>query len=329
VTPSPESPTAPSSTSPGPTEPDQNRSPAEPKKATGLETKAGQAPRDGLDPIPAVSGGSVRWPDVLRALGSDDLRAVVLGAYRDAGWTPDDLRRSIGAKEALAVALEAGEAWTSRGRWRERAAMAALRGRLGVRAIATQNLAAGDAQVLTSVSSVRVSTHGRAFLVESRHGKSWQREHVAATFDEAVEHAARQAIEARFRSGHSRIPLSEQTALVWTGRRWELEVQRFRAKAKRTRRWPNIYRALCSGTRGGIAGQHAAPVRRALWDIHLETVAALRDAACMSPTRPDSGWALRTAEPPARRAGPHSQVGIARGAEGAPSVGGLASQGLQ
>jgi hypothetical protein len=48
---------------------------------------------------------------------------------------------------------------------------------------------------------------------------------------------------------------------------------------KRTRRWPSIYEALCSGTRGGIAGQHADPIRQALWDIHVETVAALRDAA--------------------------------------------------
>jgi hypothetical protein len=62
--------------------------------------------------------------------------------------------------------------------------------------------------------------------------------------------------------------------------RWWLETKsRGRGEATRGKSWPNIYRALSSGTRGGIAGQHADPIRRALWDVHLETVAALPDAA--------------------------------------------------
>jgi hypothetical protein len=137
-----------------------------------------------------------------------------------------------------------------------------------------------DGQVMIETREVRIVARDGGYVLETRRAGNWHREVGCDTLDEAVETAARQQVERRFRSGHHRIPLSDRTALVFVRQRWWLERSaKFRGGTTRGKSWPNIYRALCSGTRGGIAGQHAEPIRRALWDVHLETVAALRDAA--------------------------------------------------
>jgi hypothetical protein len=140
-------------------------------------------------------------------------------------------------------------------------------------------------QVMIHTHDVRIVASNGGYILETRRAGDWHREVGCDTLDEAVETAARQQVERRFRSGHHRIPLSDRTALVFVRQRWWLETKsRVRGEVSRSKSWPNIYRRLCSGTRGGIAGQHADPIRRALWDIHVETVATLRDAA-VEPSR--------------------------------------------
>lgn len=51
----------------------------------------------------------VRWPDVLRALSSDETRAAVLTRYRAGGWSPDDFASNGLARDAMADALTHAE----------------------------------------------------------------------------------------------------------------------------------------------------------------------------------------------------------------------------
>jgi hypothetical protein len=78
------------------------------------------------------AGGPVRWPDVMRALYSDETRAKALDRYRSDGHTPDDFARSRAAREAMADALTRTEDWLEdeHPRWPDRASIKAVRRRL-------------------------------------------------------------------------------------------------------------------------------------------------------------------------------------------------------
>jgi hypothetical protein len=59
------------------------------------------AVRDRARPVGTVSA----WPDVLRAVQSDEGRSTVLGLYRAPGFTPDEFAHRREARIAIAEAL--------------------------------------------------------------------------------------------------------------------------------------------------------------------------------------------------------------------------------
>jgi hypothetical protein len=128
---------------------------------------------------------------------------------------------------------------------------------------------------------VRVTGVTGGFVLWLRTGGTWERQAELASLDGAVELGARLLVERRFRAGHPRLPLGSGLALVLYRGCWQLEMRsRLRGEVRRTRSWPSIYRALSSGTRGGLASQYTEPIRGGLYQVHLEAVAGLRNAAC-------------------------------------------------
>jgi len=84
---------------------------------------------------PRAVGTRFGWSDVLRALEGDEARARALQHYRTAGFTPDDMARSRGAREAAVDALCRAEDWLEiahPGRRRERDVLRDARRRLEV-----------------------------------------------------------------------------------------------------------------------------------------------------------------------------------------------------
>ncbi len=87
--------------------------------------------KTGVSVATASPGSTISYPDVLRALSSDETRSAALTAYRTAGFSPDDFAHRLAARAAMAEALTAVEDGCElRGSRREREAVRAVRRRL-------------------------------------------------------------------------------------------------------------------------------------------------------------------------------------------------------